>query len=112
MISLDALHGRRIAMVAWAKKPDGTDDVAVFTGIAERRLTSVVVVREPPERSFLLRNEWLERVIAVPEELRDVLCGADYQFSVAVGDIDDAEDPSALEKTGLMWLWPHGEKAG
>ncbi len=110
MIDLEALHGRRVAMVAWAKKPDGTDDVAVFTGIAERRGASVVIVREPPERSLVLRNEWLERLSAVPDELRYVLCGADYQFSVAVGDMDDAEDPSALEKTGL--IWPNGEKAG
>lgn len=97
-------------MVAWAKKPDGSDDVAVFTGIAERRGGSVVMVREPPGRSFVLRDEWLGRLSAVPDELRDVLCGADYQFWVTVSPVEDADDPSALEKTGL--IWPKGETAG
>ena len=34
MVNLTDVHERKLAMVAWAEKPDGTDDVVVFTGTA------------------------------------------------------------------------------
>ena len=110
MINPSAIHGRRIAMIAWAKTSDGEDDVAVFSGIAEWRGTSITLLREPPESSFVLRDEWLARLKPVPDELKATLLDAEYQFSVRVGDLTEADDRETLLKTGLKW--PNGEKAG
>jgi hypothetical protein len=35
MTDPSTIHGKRLAMIAWGEKTDGTDDVAVFSGIAE-----------------------------------------------------------------------------
>ena len=110
MFDPSTIHGRRIAMIAWAKKTDGSDDVAVFTGIAEWRGAALTLVREPPESSFVLDDECLERLKPVPDDLKTMLLDAEYQFSVTVGDLDEAADRETMLKTGLRW--PGGDKAG
>ncbi len=103
MIDPANLHGKRIAMIAWAEKADGSDDVSVFAGTGNWDGKEFVLVREPSTSSLVLEPEWLERMKLVPDNLKDTLLGAEYQFSVSVGNIKDADNPEDLIKTGLKW---------
>ena len=103
MIPPDKLHGKRLAMVAWAKKEGGEDDVRVFAGTADWNGETLTVRREPIDSSFEVQAEWLERIKGVTPDLKKTLLGADYSFSVNVGDISEAANPSELQKTGLNW---------
>lgn len=102
------LHGKRIAMVMWATKPDGSDDVAVLAGSADWDGRRLCILREPPDPPFPVLPEWFDRVKPVPEELRKILLDAEYHFSVLVGNMEDAGDRDALVKTGLKW--PGGDQ--
>lgn len=89
-------------MVAWGLTPDGEEDVVVFAGRGHWEDGVLTVRREPEETSFVIRTEWIPRIRPVPPEVKDTLLGADYHFSVTVGDI--GEDRSALDLVrGLKW---------
>jgi hypothetical protein len=103
MINPTLIHGKRLAMIAWAKKDDGGDDVTVFTGIASWDGKTMTMRREPIESSLEIEMDWLERIQEVRPDLRDTLLGAEYSFSVSVGDISEADNPSELKQTGLKW---------
>jgi len=109
MINPTEIHGKRLAMVAWAEKDDGSDDVAVFTGIAHWDGNTLMMCREPIESSLEIEMDWLTRIKEVVPDLRDTLLGAEYYFSVSVGDISEVDDPSELKTTPLKW--PESENA-
>src|SRR5262245_44868140 len=110
MIDPSEVHGKRIAMVAWGEKSDGSDDVAVFTGVAEWDGHHLVMRRQPEESSFTLRDEWVGRLKAAEPKIKGMLLGAEYYFSVSVGNVEGSEERSGLEPTGLRW--PKDPKAG
>ena len=87
-------------MIAWGKSEDGSDDVAVFTGIADWDGATLTMRREPESASFVVDPAWLPRIKPVPEELKSTLLDAEYYFSVTVGNVEDA---SGFESTGLRW---------
>jgi hypothetical protein len=74
MVDLTHVHGKRLAMIAWGRKDDGSDDVAVFTGVASWD-------GQPSDNAPLL--------------------GAEYCLSVGVGDLQEGDN--LYEKTGLQW---------
>jgi hypothetical protein len=96
------VHGKRIAMVAWGKKPDGTDDAVVFTGIANWDGTRLVMIRQPGP-PFPVADDWLPRLKPVDPDLKETLLGADYSFSVTIGDLPEGADAKEYLKTGLVW---------
>lgn len=96
------VHGMRIAMVAWAVKPDGSDDVAVFTGTGDWNGTKLTLVRQPLESSFVLEDDWLPKLCPVPDELRETLLSADYYFSVTVGPLEE-NFSGPLKQLGIVW---------
>ncbi len=49
MIDPATIQGKRLAMIAWGKKSDGSDDVAVLFGIAEWDGTAL----NPPTKARL-----------------------------------------------------------
>jgi len=104
MIDLKETHGKRLGIVAWGKHKDGTDDVAVFTGIAEWDGKDLYLRREGGEM-FSIPVEWLERPKPVNEEVKEVLLGWEYCISVTVGNVREGEDMEAFKATGLKW--PH-----
>jgi hypothetical protein len=95
------LHGRRLAIVAWGEKPDGTDDVVVFTGTAQWDGRHLTMRRDGS--SFQIPDEWRDRLKPVDITLRATLLEADYFFSVAIGDLPDGADISHYLQTGLKW---------
>ncbi len=103
MINPEHIHGKRLAMIAWAEKDDGSDGVTVFTGIADWNGKTLTMRREPLESSFEIQTEWLERIKEVTPDLKDTLLGAEYSFSVSVGDTSEVDTPSELKMTGLKW---------
>ncbi len=46
-------------MLAYGEKPDGSDDVAVFTGTAEWDGKHLLMRRRPDGSTFQLADEWL-----------------------------------------------------
>jgi len=101
MVNLTDVHGRKLAMVAWAEKPDGTDDVVVFTGTAHWAGGHLTMLRA--ESSFQILDEWLDRVKPVAADLKALLLGADYFFNVSIGPLPDGANVSEYLETGLKW---------
>ena len=90
-------------MIAWGQHDDGSDDVVVFTGIAEWLGGRLTLVRTPAASSFVVPAEWLERIKPVPSELADTVNGAEFYFNVRVGGLPDDAGGNEFERTGLEW---------
>jgi hypothetical protein len=103
MVNPSETHGKRLAMIAWGEKADGEDGVVVFTGLADWDGTMLTMRREPAESSFVVPAEWLPRIQPVQADLRETLLGAEYQFSVTIGNLDEDDDASLYQATGLKW---------
>jgi len=101
MVNPADVHGRRLAMVAWGKKPDGTDDVVVFTGTGRWEGGHLTMVRE--HSSFQILDEWLSRLKMVDADLKSALLEADYCFDVTIGPLPDGADLMEYLETGLKW---------
>jgi hypothetical protein len=97
----DALMGKRLALVLWAKGENGEDDVAMCVGEISKRNGRYLLVRESEQPPVEIRDEWLERIRQVPGDLKEILEGADYQLSLRVGRAEDTD--GSLEPTGLKW---------
>ncbi len=110
MIEPSALHGKRVALLAWNKRADGSDRAGVWAGTAVWDGAQLSLECEPGDSFFPVREDWLERMKVAPSDLKGILLDADYYFSVTVSDISEAVDPSELERTGLRW--PPDEEAG
>jgi hypothetical protein len=93
-------------MVAWGEKPDGSDDVVVFAGLAEWDGNHLTMRHESSPSSLVLTEEFLGRLQPVPPDLRSILLDADYSFSVTIGDRPADADPSEYVRTGLKWPKP------
>ncbi len=103
MVNPADIHGSRLAMIAWGKNEDGSDDVAVFTGTAQWDGQRLILVRAAGEPSFVVEREWLDRIRPVDPDLRSTLNEADYQFSGTIGPIPPGDDESQYLPTGLKW---------
>jgi hypothetical protein len=103
MVDPAAIHGRRIAMIAWGEKRDGSEDVAVFAGIANWDGAHLTMLRQPEGTVFPVPDEWLERLEPVDPTVKDILLGAEYCFSVTIGSLPEGVDLVEYLKTGLKW---------
>jgi hypothetical protein len=110
MVDLSNVNGRCLAMIAWGKTADGEKDVAVFSGIAVWDGSVLTMRREPETASFAIPAEWYARLRPVEAGLKEMLLGADYCFSVSVGNLDEEDDSSGFRNTGLTW--PSRDGAG
>src|SRR2546430_5031985 len=110
MIDPSTIQGKRLAMIAWGEKSNGSSEVVVFSGIADWDGTALTLRRKPDATSFVIPAEWLSRIQPVQADLKSMLCDADYSFSVTVGNLGDDEDLATFLPTGLKW--PNGEEAG
>jgi len=102
LVDPQSIHGKRLAMLVWGKKPDGSDDVMVYTGIADWDGQHLTMVREPGP-SFSVQDDWLDRIKAVDPEAKETLLDAEYAFSVTVGPLPDGANPDDYLSTGLRW---------
>ncbi|MFG0248237.1 MAG: hypothetical protein ACF8OB_05065 [Phycisphaeraceae bacterium JB051] len=105
MINPIDLNDQRIAMLAWAKKPDQNDDVVVYAGTAKWRNQQLVMECDS-EQSMVIQPDWYGRIEVVPDQLRETLLDAKFYFQVSVGAIKDASNPEELTKTSLRWPDP------
>jgi len=81
-----------IALLLWVTDENGGDDVALFNGTFKHGQSIYYVDRGPGKEKFEIKDEWLERIQEVPEDLVETLRGASYQLSLTVGMLDDSED--------------------
>lgn len=91
------------ALLLWSKNEAGEDDVAVFRGTFKKHQSDFYIDRGQNHEKFEIREEWLERVQKVPEDLVETLEGARYQLSLSVGNLGDGEDGSKYLHTGIKW---------
>lgn len=110
MVDPATTYGKRLAMIAWGEHDDGSDDVVVFAGVAEWDGVELRMRRLPDSSLFTIPSDWLPRLQLVPGELKSMMLGADYYFSVTVGNLKDGEDTSLFQSTGLRW--PDADRAG
>lgn len=92
---------RSLALVLWAKGAADEDDVAVFPGRLVARDGQHFLGRDEPEPDVRLLDEWMDRIVLVPIELRAILQGCEYQLALTVGDAP--EDSADWEKLGIKW---------
>ena len=97
------IHGKRIAMVAWGEKPDGTDDVVVFAGTAEWDGARLIVNGGPDSFSFQVQDDWIGRLQPVAPDLKETLLDAEYSFSVTIGPLPDGANLDEFVRTGIKW---------
>ncbi|MGH9505311.1 MAG: hypothetical protein ACRD13_00165 [Terriglobales bacterium] len=99
--------GKRIALVVWGTKADCSDDVVVFTGIAQWREGCLTMLREPVGTAFPIPAGWLPRLRAVDEALRETLLGAEFTISATIGNLSETESTAGIVRTCLKW--PSGD---
>lgn len=97
------IHGKRLAMLVWGERADGSDDVAVFTGVGEWDGRCLRMLRQPDPSSFQVQDEWLDRLKPVPADLRATLLDAEYYFSLTIGSLPEDRELSEYIFTGLKW---------
>ena len=90
-------------MMAWGRKADGTDDVAIFTGTVDWDGRRLAMLRSDGEPPFEVPDDWLDRLKSVDPDLRPDLLGAEYYFSVTIGPLPAGADVSQYLETGLRW---------
>ena len=108
MIDPSDVHGKRIAMVAWGKKPDSSKDVTAFTGIASWDGAHLTMLRDPGP-DFTFPDEWLDGFKPVHAKARAILMDAEYSIDVTMNSLPDGANLEEYVKTGLMW--PKGDDA-
>lgn len=86
MVNPADTHGKRLAMAVWGKKPNGSDDVAIVTGIASWDGTRLTMLRDSGGR-FQIEHQWLARLKAVEPELRETFLGAEFYFSLTTNPV-------------------------
>ena len=91
---------KTLALILWGQDKNGEDEVVVFSGVFTEKDGTFYLERENQE-SPVIQEDWLPRIKEVPEDLKDVLMGCEYQLSLSVGDIDEAPEP--YEPFGLKW---------
>ncbi|MBP1680661.1 MAG: hypothetical protein H6Q35_1000 [Proteobacteria bacterium] len=96
MISLN----KTLALILWSKDENGEDEVAVFSGVLIKKNETFFLEREDKKNPMIL-EEWLPRIDKIPEDLKEMLMGCEYQLTLSVGDIDDT--PELYESFGLTW---------
>ncbi|MBQ0797088.1 hypothetical protein [Zhongshania sp.] len=97
---MEALN-KRFALVLWAEDEQGEEDVAVFSGTLIKEGNLYFLQRrsgQGPE----IREEWLERIKPVDDELKETLMGCEFQLSLSVGK---AISGQVLESFGGL-KWP------
>lgn len=100
-LNLDDLHGKHLAMIATVYE-EGESETAVFTGIAHWTGEHLLMLRGEDQEPFEVQSEWFERIRPVKEEIRSILRGAEFCFTVTMGTLpgDAGEE---YQKTGLRW---------
>lgn len=97
---MDALN-KSLALVLWAKDENGEDDVAVFSGTLILSEGNYYLQREGDGPKPEIRTEWLERIKATPDDVKETLLGCDYQLTLTIGSAEGT--PDSLESFGLKW---------
>jgi hypothetical protein len=103
MIDPNKVHGKKVALIAWAKDEKGEDDVAVFTGTGRWIGDQLSLDRGVNETAVAIPNEWLDRLQIVTPDLKKTLLDSDYSISISVGNLTNADRPSELDSLGLKW---------
>jgi hypothetical protein len=95
--------GKRIAIVMWGEKADGSPDVVAYAGTADWQGGHLTIRHLPQDVSYQVPDELLPRLKLVAPDLKDTLLGADYFLSVTIGSIPDDADRTLFRKTGFKW---------
>ena len=99
---VSTLHGKKIAVIV-TEVDKGNSETAVFTGIARWTGDSLVMMRGDTEPPFDIQPEWYERIKPVKEEVRSILLGAEYTFTLLMGVLPETGDRESFQATGLRW---------
>jgi len=102
MINPKTVHGKKLALIGWAKDDEGEDDVSVFSGIARWNGTQLILDRGNDNLDFNIPNEWLQRLKSVEDEFKETLMNADYSISFSVDNLPN-DKASEYILTTLKW---------
>ncbi len=102
MINPKTVHGKKLALIGWAKDEKGEDDVSVFSGIAKWNGTQLTLDRGDDNLEFNVPDDWLGRLKIVEDELKETLMNADYAISFSVGNLPEGK-ASEYILTTLKW---------
>ena len=94
----------QLLAVAFIDKVDGKDRWQVQSGIVISTENGYAFLIPPSNRpAFQLLPEWEERIMLIPEKLRNILgeSGADFAIYVRVGSLPKDADLSDYSPTGI-----------
>ena len=103
MIDTTSLEGKVLALIATGTTETGEQETVVFTGTMRRVEGNLTFERGPNGMQFNIPSDWCDRIKVVVPELSDILCGADYCVTLAVGNIKEGENISQFKLIGLKW---------
>jgi hypothetical protein len=103
MVTPAETHDKRVAVVAWAERPGGSDDFVVFAGTGNWDGSCLTLLRQPGKSPFRVPDEWLGHLKLVEPDLKATLLGADYVVSGSVGELPDGHEVANFLKTDLKW---------
>ncbi|MEJ2437944.1 MAG: hypothetical protein P8Y35_08275 [Sulfurovaceae bacterium] len=91
---------KTLALILWSKNENGEDEVAIFSGVLIKKNETFFLERKDKKDPIIL-EEWLPRINKIPEDLKEMLMGCEYQLALSVGDVD--KTPESYESFGLKW---------
>ena len=99
----DQVIGRKICLLLISKDNQGDDDWAIALGeITFINGTPHFQNTETP-KPFVLPDDTLERLLVPSEEVRNIVCGADYILPLPVKSIPEGPNAEPFVPTGLKW---------
>jgi hypothetical protein len=91
MAKPEEMHGKKLAVIAWAKKDNGEDDVTLFAGVIQWDGSRLVLNRGEEHPVFPIPDAWFGRLQMVDKKIKETLMDSDYSISVSVGKVKNED---------------------
>lgn len=100
MFNYNTIKNKKIALLILNAQKE--NDAHVYLGEIKRKEGGYYFVNKEKGWLIPLEDEWLSRLKIVKEDLKPTLLGADYVFSLLMGDLPDDGEGNTV-KTGINW---------
>ncbi len=103
MTDLSSLEGKNFAVVLYTKGKTGEDEGSVFFGKARVDGETLNLDRGKDTQPFKIPKDTLGRLQRVNEDIKEILCDAEYWIWLTVADIPEGDDIAKYQPTHLKW---------
>jgi hypothetical protein len=100
-VKFHAALNKSLALLLWSKNELGENDVAIYSGTLIEIGGKHFLRRRSGGSDVPFLEEWLDRILEVPVDVKDTLRSCEYRLSLSVGEID--EPGPEYVALGLKW---------